>query len=67
MDTIKETKPEISFKEAILFWLKLGFISFGGPAGQNFPHASRTCRTKKMDFRKTFYACIKLLHAVTWA
>jgi len=23
-----------SFKEAILFWLKLGFISFGGPAGQ---------------------------------
>lgn len=34
MDTIKETKPEISFKEAILFWLKLGFISFGGPAGQ---------------------------------
>ena len=24
----------ISFKEALLFWLKLGFISFGGPAGQ---------------------------------
>ncbi len=23
-----------SFKEASLFWLKLGFISFGGPAGQ---------------------------------
>jgi len=23
-----------SFKEAFLFWLKLGFISFGGPAGQ---------------------------------
>ena len=23
-----------SFKEALLFWLKLGFISFGGPAGQ---------------------------------
>ncbi len=23
-----------SFKEAILFWIKLGFISFGGPAGQ---------------------------------
>ncbi|HEX8516127.1 MAG TPA: chromate efflux transporter [Bacteroidia bacterium] len=28
-------KPEPpSFKEAFLFWLKLGFISFGGPAGQ---------------------------------
>ena len=23
-----------AFKEALLFWLKLGFISFGGPAGQ---------------------------------
>ena len=23
-----------SFREALLFWLKLGFISFGGPAGQ---------------------------------
>jgi chromate transporter len=26
------TKP--SFREAFFFWLKLGFISFGGPAGQ---------------------------------
>src|SRR5947207_14402321 len=24
----------ISFGEALAFWLKLGFISFGGPAGQ---------------------------------
>lgn len=23
-----------SFREALLFWIKLGFISFGGPAGQ---------------------------------
>jgi len=28
-------KPEVvSFREAFRFWLKLGFISFGGPAGQ---------------------------------
>ncbi|MCE3278830.1 MAG: chromate transporter [Bacteroidetes bacterium] len=30
---IGDNKPP-SFKEAFLFWLKLGFISFGGPAGQ---------------------------------
>jgi chromate transporter len=29
MDTRRPT-----FREALLFWLKLGFISFGGPAGQ---------------------------------
>jgi chromate transporter len=28
-------RPESApFKEALLYWLKLGFISFGGPAGQ---------------------------------
>ncbi len=27
-------KQNISFPEAFRFWLKLGFISFGGPAGQ---------------------------------
>lgn len=26
--------PAVSFREAFWFWLKLGFISFGGPAGQ---------------------------------
>ena len=26
--------PQVSFAQALLFWLKLGFISFGGPAGQ---------------------------------
>src|SRR4029453_15390417 len=28
----QESNP--SFREAFLFWLKLGFISFGGPSGQ---------------------------------
>jgi chromate transporter len=28
------TPAKPTFKEAFLFWLKLGFISFGGPAGQ---------------------------------
>jgi chromate transporter len=26
--------PLVSFREAFWFWLKLGFVSFGGPAGQ---------------------------------
>ncbi len=30
--TLKPTAP--TFMEALAFWLKLGFISFGGPAGQ---------------------------------
>lgn len=42
MNTAVTTKPEnlgdppadVSFWQAFLFWLKLGFISFGGPAGQ---------------------------------
>lgn len=28
------TTNEVSFGEALRFWIKLGFISFGGPAGQ---------------------------------
>jgi len=28
------TTPKPTFKEAFQFWLRLGFISFGGPAGQ---------------------------------
>ncbi|MCA1590541.1 MAG: chromate transporter, partial [Acidobacteria bacterium] len=30
----RSTKRDVSFAEAFRFWLKLGFISFGGPAGQ---------------------------------
>ena len=29
-----QSPPTIRFSEALIFWLKLGFISFGGPAGQ---------------------------------
>ncbi|WP_162051552.1 chromate efflux transporter [Pontibacter pamirensis] len=32
--TIVQANPKPSFREAFFFWLKLGFISFGGPAGQ---------------------------------
>ena len=31
---LPETTQHPTFREAFLFWLKLGFISFGGPTGQ---------------------------------
>ena len=33
-DAMSNVSPQVSFTQALLFWLKLGFISFGGPAGQ---------------------------------
>src|SRR5437667_379710 len=30
----KNAHPAVTFSEALAFWLKLGYISFGGPAGQ---------------------------------
>lgn len=34
VDTQTRPRHAIAFKEALYYWLKLGFISFGGPAGQ---------------------------------
>lgn len=33
-NTPQQAPPVPGFREAFLYWLKLGFISFGGPAGQ---------------------------------
>ena len=30
----RRARPILTFREVSLFWLKLGFISFGGPTGQ---------------------------------
>ena len=34
MSTITDNQTNVPFSEALKFWFKLGFISFGGPAGQ---------------------------------
>lgn len=49
------TKP--SFKEAFLFWLKLGFVSFGGPAGQiGIMHEFLVDQKKWISDRKFLHA-----------
>ncbi len=32
--SISDSSSEVSFREAFFYWLRLGFINFGGPAGQ---------------------------------
>ena len=34
MLSTRDQTPKVTFTEALRFWLQLGFISFGGPAGQ---------------------------------
>ncbi len=49
-----------SFKEAFLFWLKLGWISFGGPAGQ-----IAIMHTELVD-RKKWISNDRFLHALNY-
>lgn len=53
-------KTNISFKDAILYWLKLGFISFGGPAGQISMMYDEVVERKKWISEKSF------LHALNY-
>ena len=34
METPSPIPAPVAFGDAVRFWLRLGFISFGGPAGQ---------------------------------
>ena len=49
-----------SFREAFRFWLKLGFISFGGPAGQ-----IAIMQTELVD-RKKWISQSRFLHALNY-
>lgn len=49
-----------SFKEALRFWFKLGFISFGGPAGQIATMHTELVEQKKWVSEKSF------LHALNY-
>ena len=50
-------KNKVPFKEAALYWLKLGFISFGGPASQiSMMHEEVVERKKWIDDKSFFHA-----------
>ena len=51
-------RPEaVSLREAFWFWLKLGFISFGGPAGQiSIMHQELVERRRWISERRFLHA-----------
>ena len=53
-------ESNVSFRAAILYWLKLGFISFGGPAGQISMMYDEVVEKKKWISEKSF------LHALNY-
>jgi chromate transporter len=49
--------PRVEFREALRFWLKLGFISFGGPAGQiSIMHQELVERRRWISERRFLHA-----------
>ena len=53
---MKKTKP--TFSEALKFWIKLGFISFGGPAGQIAIMHEFLVKKKKWISESKFLHCL---------
>jgi chromate transporter len=52
-----ESPQRVSFADAFLFWLKLGFISFGGPAGQiSIMHQELVERRRWISERRFLHA-----------
>lgn len=56
-DAPVEPPPQISFWAAFIFWLKLGLISFGGPAGQiSIMHQELVERRRWISERRFLHA-----------
>ena len=58
--SVQQRPAAVSFYEAFRFWLKLGFISFGGPAGQIAIMHSELVERKRWISEKRF------LHALNY-
>ncbi len=57
VDPAAAPPPAVSFAEAFRFWLQLGFISFGGPAGQiAIMHAELVERRRWISERRFLHA-----------
>jgi chromate transporter len=54
------TKNNITLKQAFLYWLKLGFISFGGPAGQI------AIMHQELVVEKRWISEVRFLHALNF-
>ncbi len=65
LNTPDDSVEQVTFWQAFLFWLKLGFISFGGPAGQIAVMHQELVEQKALDIRKKIFTCTELLHVVT--
>ena len=56
-DHAESAPPTVSFWQAFAFWLKLGFISFGGPAGQiSIMHQELVERRRWISERRFLHA-----------
>ena len=56
-DVLASPPPPVRFWEAFAFWLKLGFISFGGPAGQiSIMHQELVERRRWISERRFLHA-----------
>ena len=54
---LKSAQSRISFSQALRFWIKLGFISFGGPAGQiSIMHRELVERRRWLSEERFLYA-----------
>jgi chromate transporter len=55
--TAATARPSVSLREAFLFWLKLGLVSFGGPAGQiSMMHQELVERRRWMSEKRFLHA-----------
>ena len=59
--------PAVSLHEALLYWLKLGFVSFGGPTGQiSLMHSDLVDRLRWISERRFLHA-LNYVHGVARA